>query len=570
MPVMIPAVGLASKLSDNRAMTTRGFATNSGTATLRRLNAADAAHVAALLSASGDAAPGNAAAGNWEAGHVASQLAAFPDGQLGVEVDGKLVGVCASLIVHLGRDGYRPHTHAGITDGGYFYNHDPSADTLYVARLCVAPAWQPFGIATELVRELQSLCQKLGLRRLVGVVAASAAASPVSSDANLRQVFAAREFAGVATLRGYHHTSDGPADVQLMEWVNDGYQPARRTPGVVRLAMVQHRMRGVRNFEAFARQIEYFVEAARGYNAAFVLFPEFTSMQLLSTEGLAGLPSRAGVSLLTEQANAVFSLFARLAKQHGLTIIGGSHPVAIAKETASNGNVTAYGDAAVSGGTAISGGAAVSGGMATNSETVIHNVCPIALPDGRVFMQPKLHITPSEREAWDIVGGNRLAVLETPVAKIGVLICYDSEFPEAARHLADQGVDILFVPYCTDDRQGHLRVRWCCQARAVENQIYVATAGVIGNLPGAAGMDVHYGRAAVFTPSDFSFARDGIQAEADPNVETLLVTDLDLANLYRAREHGSVRPRRDRRPDLFEMTTRFAAEGLAEYRFDDA
>lgn len=527
-------------------MTTRGFATNSGTATLRRLNAADAAHVAALRGASGNAAPGN-----WEAGHVASQLAAFPDGQLGVEVDGKLVGVCSSLIVHLGRDGYRPHTHAGITDGGYFYAHDPNADTLYVAQLCVAPAWQPFDIAAELVREVQALCQKLGLRRLVSAVAASGDASyGASSAANLRGFFLARDFVNVCTLRGYHHTSSGAADAELMAWVNESYQPSRRTPGVVRLAMVQHRMRGVRNFDAFARQIEYFVEAARGYAADFVLFPEFTSMQLLSTEGLAGLPSRAGVSLLTGQAKAVFGLFSSLAKRHGLTIIGGSHPVAMAKtgEIAANAEVAANPDAA------------------GNADEVIHNVCPIALPDGRVFMQPKLHITPSEREAWDIVGGDRLAVLETPVAKIGVLICYDSEFPEAARHLADQGVDILFVPYCTDDRQGHLRVRWCCQARAVENQIYVATAGVIGNLPGAAGMDVHYGRAAVFTPSDFSFARDGVQAEADPNVETLLVTELDLANLYRAREHGSVRPRRDRRPDLFEMTTRFAAEGLAEYR----
>jgi predicted amidohydrolase len=88
---------------------------------------------------------------------------------------------------------------------------------------------------------------------------------------------------------------------------------------------------------------------------------------------------------------------------------------------------------------------------------------------------------------------------------------------------------------------------------------------LVGNLPGAAGLDVHYGRAAVFTPSDFTFARDGIQAEADPNVETLLVTDLDLANLYRARERGSVRPRLDRRPDLFELKTHFADSGLPEY-----
>ncbi|MGE3674433.1 MAG: carbon-nitrogen hydrolase, partial [Polyangiaceae bacterium] len=112
------------------------------------------------------------------------------------------------------------------------------------------------------------------------------------------------------------------------------------------------------------------------------------------------------------------------------------------------------------------------------------------------------------------------------------------------------------VPYCTDTREGHLRVRYCCQARAIENQVYVAAAGVIGNLPSVAAMDIHYGRAAVFTPSDFEFARDGVQAQADSNVEMLLVTDLDINDLYRSRMSGSVTPRLDRRRDLFEFRSR--------------
>ena len=98
-----------------------------------------------------------------------------------------------------------------------------------------------------------------------------------------------------------------------------------------------------------------------------------------------------------------------------------------------------------------------------------------------------------------------------------------------------------------------MRVRYCAQARAIENQIYVITAGVIGNLPSVPSMDIHYGQAAVFTPSDFAFARDGIQAIADSNVETLLVTDLDIEDLYRSRAAGSVTPRLDRRTDLFEL-----------------
>ena len=146
-------------------------------------------------------------------------------------------------------------------------------------------------------------------------------------------------------------------------------------------------------------------------------------------------------------------------------------------------------------------------------------------------------------------------MIETPTAKIGVLICYDSEFPEAARYLADQGAEIIFVPFCTNDRQGYLRVRTCSAARAVENQVYVALTGNVGNLPDVQNMDVQYGQAAIFTPSDFMFARDGIAAEADSNEETVLICDLDLDDLHEARALGTVTPRVDRREDLFQMQT---------------
>lgn len=141
-----------------------------------------------------------------------------------------------------------------------------------------------------------------------------------------------------------------------------------------------------------------------------------------------------------------------------------------------------------------------------------------------------------------------------------MLICYDVEFPEAVRYLADAGAEILFVPFCTDNRQGYLRVRYCAQARAIENQIYVALAGNVGNLPDVANMDVQYGQAAVLTPSDFAFARDGIAAEADANEETVLICDLDLHSLHASRSSGTVTPRLDRRPDLFQFVSAFATD----------
>jgi hypothetical protein len=120
----------------------------------------------------------------------------------------------------------------------------------------------------------------------------------------------------------------------------------------------------------------------------------------------------------------------------------------------------------------------------------LQNEAMLFRPDGTFVSQPKLHITPSETKWWGISGGNQLLVIQTPKAKVGILICYDVEFPEAARYLAEQGVEILFVPYCTDNRQGYLRVTKCAAARAIENQIYVVTTGVVGNLPDVPAMDI--------------------------------------------------------------------------------
>jgi predicted amidohydrolase len=134
-----------------------------------------------------------------------------------------------------------------------------------------------------------------------------------------------------------------------------------------------------------------------------------------------------------------------------------------------------------------------------------------------------------------------------------VLVCYDAEFPELARYLADQGAMLLFVPYCTDDRRGFLRVRYCCHARAIENQIYVVMAGVCGNLPNVENMDVHYAESAILTPCDIPFARDGVAADTAANTETIAIADLNLTDLAVSRREGSVRNFLDRRFDLYRV-----------------
>ena len=278
---------------------------------------------------------------------------------------------------------------------------------------------------------------------------------------------------------------------------------------------MQYQMCKIASFDEFAAKVRYFVEtAATDYAADYVLFPEFFSVQLLSS--METVPAEQGIRKLADLTPKFRELMSSLARGFNTHIIAGSHPV-------------------------------------LKDDGRLQNEAMFFFPDGSLVSQPKLHITPWEKSCWGIEGGNQLHVIETPKAKIGILICYDVEFPEATRHLADQGIEILFVPYCTDNRQGFLRVTKCAAARAIENQIYVVASGVVGNLPNVPAMNVHYGQAAVYTPCDFDFARDGIQAEADPNVEMMIVADLDMAALHRSRAAGSVTPLLDRRGDLFEM-----------------
>ena len=127
------------------------------------------------------------------------------------------------------------------------------------------------------------------------------------------------------------------------------------------------------------------------------------------------------------------------------------------------------------------------------------------------------------------------------------------EFPEYARLLADQGMNILFVPFLTDTQNGYTRVRHCAMARAIENECYVAIAGAVGNLAKVNHMDIQYAQSAVFTPSDFAFPTTGIKAEATPNSEMTLIVDVNIDLLKDLHSHGSVQTLKDRRKDLYSL-----------------
>ncbi len=466
----------------------------------------------------------------WRRRHVESHLRIFADGQW-VATDGdEVVAAATSIVVSLGRDPYRDHTWVGITDDGMLSSHDPFGDTLYGVDMTVCTDHRGRGLARKLYEARFALCRRLNLRRVVlggripgyHQVADGMSAEEYSrrvEDGDLEDpVLGLHLWLGFALRKVMPHYVRDPQSKDygtFLEWLNPDYQAKASRNRSVRVSCVQYKMRAVESFEHFARQVGYFAEVAASYRSDFVLFPELLTAQLMSYIQVK-TPVEA-IRRLTGYTEQVDQLFSGLARDLQTCLLGGTHPILVKDR--------------------------------------ILNVASLYLPDGTVHRQAKLHITPSERRAWGVEPGSALRVFSTPKARVGILICYDIEFPEAARYLVDQGAEIILNPFCTDDRQAYLRVRYCAQARAVENQVYVASAGTVGNLPDAENLELQYAQSAVFSPSDFNFARDGILVEASPNTETVITTDVDLDALEAAVHGGSVRQRADRRPDLFRFVS---------------
>jgi len=278
----------------------------------------------------------------------------------------------------------------------------------------------------------------------------------------------------------------------------------------VRIAAVQYKLRHVDDWEGFANQVRFVLESAADYEPHYVLLPEIFTTQILSFMDNEDVPK--AVRQLSEYTDRYVDLLRGMAMKHNFFLIGGSHP--------------------------------------TMREGRLLNSAYLFTPGGEVHTQDKIHRTRWEREKWHTDHGDVLKIFHTPHAKIGILICYDIEFPELARRLSEEGAEIVFVPSCTDDRQGFLRVLYCCHARAIENQIYVAMTSTVGNLP-VAGLRLHYGQASIITPSDFHFARDGIAAEGVLNEEQIVVADVDLALLDENRLKGTTIPLLDKRNDFY-------------------
>jgi predicted amidohydrolase/GNAT superfamily N-acetyltransferase len=468
----------------------------------------------------------------WTRAHLESQIAHFPEGQICIELDGEVVASSSSLIVDFG-DYDSWHSWREIADDGFIRNHDPEGDTLYGIEIMVDPELRGYRLSRRLYGARKEIARERNLRRIIvggRIPGYGAHADEMSAREYLDAVMEKRLYDPVLTAQlangfalqglipGYFptdHESRGYAT--YLEWRNLDHQPdpSRRLRSVwnQRIGLVQYLMRAIDSFDEFATQCRYYVDTAGDYHADFVLFPELFTTQLMSVIGERN-PALAARKVAAFTPDYL-ELMSDLAMKYNVNVIGGSQFV--------------------------------------EEEESLYNVSFLFRRDGTIDRQYKLHVTPNEERWWGVQPGDELNVMETDRGKIAVLICYDIEFPELARFAVDRGANILFVPFNTNDRLGYLRVRACAQARAIENQVYVAIAGCAGNLPSVENADIHYSQCGIFTPSDVGFARDAIAAESTPNIETVLVHDVDVELLRRNRNQGTVRPWTDRRTDLYRV-----------------
>jgi predicted amidohydrolase len=273
----------------------------------------------------------------------------------------------------------------------------------------------------------------------------------------------------------------------------------------IKISAVQYSYKPIKNFEEFASNVENLVNQANGSD--FVVFPEAFTLELRYI-----IPNHE-INKIPQYEGQYIELFKNLSKEKNQFIIAGSH--------------------------------------LTRVNDKLYNIGHIFCPDGKIFKHSKTHLMPSEVK-MGFTHGTSLEIFETEKAKIALGICYEMEFPEVARTLTLKGAEIIFTPSYTLGEHGFWRVRHSCQARAIENQIYVVHSCLVG-IPLGIKMLEGWGRTSILCPCEEPWAPNGIIAEANTNEEMVITGEVDLKLLHKKRKRGVATTLNDRRPEIYKI-----------------
>jgi predicted amidohydrolase len=270
-----------------------------------------------------------------------------------------------------------------------------------------------------------------------------------------------------------------------------------------RIAAAQYPIEALASWEAYADKLTRWVAEAAEGGAALLVFPEYGAMELASLDPPTMADLQGSIAFVSALLPRVDALQAGLAARFGVHILAASAPW-----QAPDGR--------------------------------FRNRARLFAPSGKVGVQDKLIMTRFEREEWGIVGGDSLAVFDTALGRIGVCICYDSEFPLVARAMVEAGAEILLVPSCTDSLHGYHRVRIGSQARALEAQCYTVQSPTVGTADWSPAVDVNRGAAAIYGPPDRGFPDDGVVAQGVLDQPGWVFADVDLEAVHAVRADGGV------------------------------
>ncbi len=260
------------------------------------------------------------------------------------------------------------------------------------------------------------------------------------------------------------------------------------------------------NFKFFISRIERFAAEAGLQGAELLVLPEYFSMVMAGAE-IKSPDIAAELTYVVDRAEELIAAIVEIAKRHRLYILAGSVPM--------------------------------------RNGTEILNRAPFIAPSGTIAYQDKQAMTRFEAEEWGITGGEGPRVFETSLGRIGISICYDSEFPLHVRAQVAAGAKLILIPSCTSTPAGFNRVRLSARARAVENQCYTAMVPLVGTAAWAGSIDTNIGHAALFTPCDEGFPDDGVAAAGPLNEPGLTFADVNFTAIDIVRANGNVLNHRD-------------------------
>jgi len=203
-------------------------------------------------------------------------------------------------------------------------------------------------------------------------------------------------------------------------------------------------------------------------------------------------------------------------------------------------------------------------GIAELDKDVCYNTQFLIGPEGFIGKQRKLNLAGGEY--FYFRAGTNLPVFNTPLGRIGIIICFDNNFPETSRSLALKGAELLLCPHaCTarwmpvdqadrEDAVDFNKSLWMKlhPARADDNGCYVA----LCNSSGISASDkddvqaCHAGSCMVFDPNGNLTA----QSLSKDIVEEVITVDLD-GGLIAKRRQDKYYTLKMRRPEIYKILT---------------